>query len=213
MRHRGFSLLELLVVIGLAAGLLVVFARPPSGDIVSSVDAARAALVGTLAEARLRAMSRGADVRLLIHADTGDRDRSGFRRSLVLQEEGSSGAWTTFERLSLPEGVAVLPHRLRIPVGFYADVATWKDPASGAPLNSSALAQLPITLAIDTDPAVAWDVVTITSQGTTGNGGALFVAAVVPRPGAAQGQSPIEARVPENARGVALSSYGIANAL
>ncbi|HVT74670.1 MAG TPA: prepilin-type N-terminal cleavage/methylation domain-containing protein [Lacunisphaera sp.] len=210
----GFTLLEILVVVGLMAALSAVFAGSlVGGSRVTALESAQGILADVLTFARTRAVATGSRVRVLVNAEPGDPVR--FRRMLVVQQEKApdANAWTDpLLELALPEGVYLLPYRSRIPAGFIADPATWTRSNATGPLDSSALSGAPLALAIDAGGTESWDVVQFTSAGTLSFGmgdlvlgpGKVRAAGSVPR-----GESPVQLTNPEAVRGVSLSLYGL----
>ena len=71
MRERGFTLLEVLVVMALI-GAMAAFAYPRLGDAITkqNVRSARVAVVGQFAKARATAIQRGARTSLILKNDT-----------------------------------------------------------------------------------------------------------------------------------------------
>jgi prepilin-type N-terminal cleavage/methylation domain-containing protein len=118
---KAFTLLELLVVIGLIAVFSFFIAGGLSGGGKSAaLQSAQAALANVVTAARTRATVTGCRVRVLINADVADPAR--FRRTIALQQEATlnSNSWNAPSFVtSLPEGVFVLPYRSRAPTGFF----------------------------------------------------------------------------------------------
>lgn len=207
---RGFTLLELLVVAGLMAGLsFALLGGLGGGGRSAALQAGQATVANLVNVARTRAMATGHSVRLLFHADL--RMATRFRRMIVLQEEVAAGSWQTRETVALPEGVFVLPHASQIPPGFFAGGVAWTN-GVGEALASSALFVAPLMLAADMNEAEAWNVLSFGAAGTIAGGGNLVLAAGRGRPPGtvAAGESPVQVEGPEAVRGIALSGYGLA---
>lgn len=208
-RGRAFTLLELLVVVGLIAGLSFALLRGLGGGGRSAaLQAAQATVANLVTTARTRAVASGRSVRLLFHADA--RFAARYRRMIVVQEETGAGDWRTRETAFLPEGVFVLPHPSQVPSGFFAGGGVWANVA-GEPLGSSALFAPALTLAVDGAEAEAWNGLSFGAAGTIAGGGNLVLAAGRGRPPGtfAAGESPVQMEHPEAVRGLALSVYGL----
>lgn len=208
-RRRGFTLLELLVVVGLIAGLsFALLAGLSGGGKGMALQAAQTTVANLVTVARTRAVASGRSARLLFHADARSGPR--YRRWIVLQEETDAGDWATRDFSVLPEGVFVLPHRGQIPAGLYASGVAWTD-AAGEPLESSVLFAPPVSVAVEGDGPEAWNALTFTAAGTIAGSGHLVLAPGRQRPPGAvpAGEAPVQLEQPEAVRGLALSAYGL----
>lgn len=208
-RAAGFTLLELLAVVALMSALAFVLVDAlAGGGRAVGLQAGQALVANLVGAARTRAMATGHRTRVLVHADPGDPAR--FRRALVLQEETEPGSWEDRGSGRLPDGVAILPYRARVPDGLYAVPADWTNP-DGTPLGSSVLAAAPLMVAADGVALAAWDFLSFVPAGTTSGSGLFVLSLVQPRPAGSvgAGESPVQAASPESVRGVAVSVYGL----
>ncbi len=108
---RAFTLVELLVVVTLLAGLLTAFAvfstKPDSGR---RVGLGMQFLAGKLRETRGVAAMRLTQARLLIHADPSQPELMWQSCVIVSESETGSGTWEVFsEPQKLPPGVCWVP--------------------------------------------------------------------------------------------------------
>lgn len=212
--RRGFTLIELLVVVALIAGLATLFiAGVGSGSKAAALQSAQATMANLVTAARTKAMASGVRVRILVHADT--RDVRRFRRFIALQQETNylSNVWRpAYERLSLPEGICVLPRVTRVPSGLYSGNIVWTKASVAEPLHSSALDTVVVNEAVDRSEEEAWEVIQFTPFGTMSTHAGDVVLTTVTRraPGSfAEGESPVRAEDVEQVRGIAISTYGV----
>ena len=212
-QRRAFTLLELLVVVGLIAALsLVLIGGLRRGGKSAALQSAQATLANMVTAARMKSAATGCRVRVLINADTNDAAR--FRRTLVLQQETAPDANIWNDPIlvtSLPDGVYILPYRNRVPTGFYDNQAEWTKHASSAPLESSSLSTAPVIAAIESPMAGSWDSIQFTPAGTLSFGiGDMVLASGRPRPPGSYlaGESPVQVANPDGIRGIAISTYG-----
>jgi prepilin-type N-terminal cleavage/methylation domain-containing protein len=211
-QRRAFTLLELLVVIGLIAVFSFVLISGLGGGKSAALQSAQATLANMVTAARIKSAATGCRVRVLIHADTNDVAR--FRRTLVLQQETApnANAWNDpILVTSLPDGVYVLPYRSRIPTGFYDNQAAWTKHPSSAPLESSSLSTAPVIVVIESQSAASWDSIQFTPAGTLSYGtGDMVLASGRPRPPGSYlaGESPVQVANPDGIRGLTISTYG-----
>ncbi len=219
----GFTLLELLVVIGLIAAMsFFLVSGLTGGGATAALQSGQATLANLITTARTKAPATGRKTRLLLNTDAGAPER--YLRHLVLQlarQAGSSTAdWDTLVTVTLPEGVYVMPSSLAQSGGLVANPADWKrvtDPA--ADLVSDLFSNQSLSVMLEGDAsAQLWTGVGFTPNGTfaaLGGGqppkGALVIALGVRRPpGSYQpGESPVQLGNPQAVRGLVLSAYGV----
>jgi len=216
----GFTLLELLVVIGLIAAMSFLLASGLTGGGKSvALQSAQATLSNLVTAARTKAPAANRKTRLLVNADTVSPDR--YLRFIVLQlarQPGSSPAdWDTIQSLSLPAGAYVVPGLL---TGLVTDATQWKrvsDPADD--LVSDLFKNQSLTYAIEGDTtAQLWTGVAFTPNGTLaalGSGpppkGAIVLALGQARPPGSYtaGSPPVQLGNAQTVRGLVLSAYGV----
>jgi prepilin-type N-terminal cleavage/methylation domain-containing protein len=221
--NGGFTLLELLVVIGLIAALAAVLVGGlGGGGRGAAVQSGQATMTALITAARTRAAATGRKTRLLVGADPASATR--YLRHAVLQlarEPGASPAdWDTLVEVDLPDGVYIAPPSLTAMGGLVASVAEWKrttDPS--AELASDLFQNQAVPVALPGDAtAEAWMGIAFTPNGTLAGIGAglppkgyLVVAAGIPRPPGSYppGGSPVQLIKPGAVRGIVLSAYGI----
>ena len=205
----GFTLFELLVVIGLMATAVVVAVTClRGGGSGMARDAAVALLASRVAEARSLATSRGSAARLFVHADPAQPGR--FLRFVVVCIPEGAGWLATDSGSLLPEGIVVLPPS-SLPTtgpGAIARVgADWSRPSGGG-LRSTALKPYS---SVGSEPAVlgttAWWIVNFSPQGGVLSGD--LVVAV----GRAQSDAvpvTVVCEQPDDVAGFSISQYGVA---
>jgi len=204
----GFSLLELLVVVGLVAALCASYAGGFGGGQAAALQSAQAIVAELVATARTRAVANAAATRLLVNQRVaGPSAARRYLRCLVLQEQDTNGAWRDVTEQFLPEGVRVLPARGSTPPGLLIDPGSWTTPAGGA-LESSALAVVlgpgEVTAHLDD----TWGVVVFGAAGDpVPPGGTVVIAGARRVP---PGQTvPVTLSNPLEVRGVRISRYGV----
>ena len=111
-RRTGFTLVELLAVIALAALLAGMFSFVALSNGGGSVESARRLAAGQFSGARHRALLQGTRTRVLIHADPAEPDRYLREIGIVVADSGAGSAtrWVAAgpgERL--PRGTFFVP--------------------------------------------------------------------------------------------------------
>jgi type II secretory pathway pseudopilin PulG len=210
----GFTLLELLVVVGLIAALSFFLIGGLRSGNTAALQSAQALLANLATAARAKAMATGQSSRVLVQIDAGSGTLPPrFLRYVVLQTKVASG-WETIAGAYLPDGVYVVPGNFSIiPAGLFAAGAAipWEK-VDGSALRSTALRANQVTIeSINGAGAEQWVSFTISANAGTAQSGDLIVAAGRPRPPGsfAAGESPVELINPETVRGLTLSSYGV----
>jgi len=215
--RRGFTLLELLVVIGLIAALsLVLLGVFGGGGKSAALQSAQTTMANLVVATRTKAQTGGGGARLLIHVDpTSTSDPSRYLRYVAIQTQ-VAGEWQPVPAVTifLPEGVYVVPgNSSSIPAGlFSADAVTPWTKSDGSALRSTALrANQIVAVALNSNFAEQWVSVSFASAGTTAQSGDIILAAGHRRaPGSfVLGESPVELENPETVRGLTLSTYGL----
>jgi type II secretory pathway pseudopilin PulG len=219
----GFTLLELLVVIGLIAAMSFFLASGLTGGGASAaMQSAQATISNLVTTARAKAQATGRKTRLLVNTDAVAPER--YLRHLVLQLARQAGAspadWDTFATVNLPEGVYVMPASLTQAGGLVTNPKDWKrvsDPA--ADLVSDLFTSQSLSVMIEGDTsAQLWTGVSFTPNGTLAPlggsqppKGALVITLGVRRSpgGYLPGESPIQLGNPQAVRGIILSAYGV----
>lgn len=215
--RRAFTLLELLVVIGLIAALsLVLLGSFGSGGKSAALQSAQATLGNLVSAARTKALAGGGGARLLISIDpTSTNDPARFLRYIAIQEQ-IAGVWQPVPAVEifLPEGVYLVPGNFTsLPAGLFStSAATPWTKSDSSPLRSTALrANQILSLALNSPVAEQWVSVSFASAGTTAQSGDLILATGRRRPPGSYspGESPVELENPETVRGLTLSTYGL----
>jgi prepilin-type N-terminal cleavage/methylation domain-containing protein len=88
---RGFTLLELLVVIAVMALMMGLVGFSLLGGGGSSLDAAQRELVSLVQQARQQATLSGKEIRLIVHDDPADREK--FHRYMEMIQRDANGTW------------------------------------------------------------------------------------------------------------------------
>ncbi|MBI3884570.1 MAG: prepilin-type N-terminal cleavage/methylation domain-containing protein [Opitutae bacterium] len=222
---RGFSLLELLVVIGLIAGLTAFLVSGIGrGGKSTSLQSGQAMLANLVTAARTKALATGRKTRLLVQADAAAAPASRFLRLIVMQLARQSGPspanWDTIEMTSLPESVYAMPSSLTLANGLVAVAADWKKTsAPAADLVSDLFSGQSISVTLEGETvAQTWTGVAFTANGTLAplaggfppKGTLVLALGVVRAPGSyATGDSPVQLTSPQSVRGLSLSAYGV----
>ena len=211
----GFTLLELLVVIGLIAALsFFLIGGLGGGGRSAALQSAQATIANMVTAARTKAMASGQSSRVLVHVDaTITSQPLRFMRYVAIQTQAPTG-WQTIADAYLPEGVYVVPGNFStIPAGlFAANTSTPWTKADGSALRSTALRSNQITSeTINSAGAEQWVSFTISANAGTAQAGDIILASGRLRPPGSylSGESPVELDNPENVRGLTLSSYGV----
>lgn len=214
-RRRAFTLMELLIVIGLIAVLAAGFTVAVAGSSRSvALESAQASLANFVSAARSRAVASGRPVRILVRNQT---DRTDYRRLLVLLHLRTVGAdvtvagnWDVVSTLELPGGIFLLPDASQMPANLLANSSAWIG-GSGASLRSSALANTTFSFNFD-GQIEAWEYFGFTEYGTNADSaGDLILSTgrtLAPDPGGSA--VPVELSNPDAVRGLTLSNYGVA---
>lgn len=216
-RGRAFTLLELLVVLGLIAGMAVTLVIGLDGGKAAAVSAAQVLLTQILHTARLHAQT-GEGARVLVNIDPLADARRGeprFLRMLMLQIK-QEGSWASAPVMVvlLPAGAYLLPGNFpTIPAGLFPpeSVGEWTR-MTGTPLRSTALrANQMEVMALASPVTEQWVAITFAGTGNTAQAGDLVIASGIRRSVGtfAEGESPVQLENPEAVRGVALSTYGL----
>jgi type II secretory pathway pseudopilin PulG len=222
-RPIAFTLLELLVVIGLIAALSAALVGGlGGGGQAAALQSGQATMATLITAARTKAPATGRKTRLLINADPTAVER--YLRRVVLQLARQTGAspadWDTVVEVDLPDGVYIVPVALTQPAGLVALPSEWTRPSdSRAELASDLFQGQTIAVLLPGDSAAQnWMGIAFTSNGTLagiGTGqppkGFLVIAAGVRRaPGSYQsGEAPVQLVKPRAVRGLVLSAYGV----
>ena len=206
----GFTLLELLVVLGLVAALSVVLLGGLAGGGKSvALQSGQTLVANLITAARTRAVATGNQTRVLVHHDLDSPlANERYLRHLAL-EELRAGSWMTLQATALPAGVYILPHQNRTPAGLLPGDTAWTK-VDGTRLHSSCMFRAPIQQVVDGTTAENWVEIAFTAQGTTATSGQLVLATGRLLPPGSSGGSPVLLENQETVRGLSLSGYGLA---
>jgi prepilin-type N-terminal cleavage/methylation domain-containing protein len=218
-QRRGFTLLELLVVIALIGVLSFFLVGGITGGGGAALHSAQTTLANLVTAARTKAAATNRKTRLLIGNDPAQADR--YLRHVVLQvgrQPGASPAdWDTVQAVTLPPETGVAPVTL---AGLVAGPGEWKrvsDPT--ADLVSDLFVNQTISHQLEGDPAAQlWMGVAFTPNGTLAalgagpppKGSIVVVRTQARAPGTySDGEPPLRLTNPESVRGLILSAYGV----
>jgi prepilin-type N-terminal cleavage/methylation domain-containing protein len=219
VRTQAFTLLELLIVIGLIA-VICVWISPglSGGSRAASLQSAQTILANLVGLARTKAVASGASARLLVNIDLASAPAGGrYLRFITAQVQDGAG-WDTIGMAWLPEGVGLLPRDPTAPANLLPGGPAWTRPSDDAQLRSSALRPVgpvypdaEVTFAVDSPTPELWAAIKFTALGTTANAGDLVLASyhVLPPGSYAPGESPLQFENQETVRGLTLSAYGL----
>jgi prepilin-type N-terminal cleavage/methylation domain-containing protein len=209
---QAFTLLELLVVLGLIAALSFVLLGSLAGGGKSvALQSGQTLVANLITAARIRAVATGNQTRILVHHDTASPLAAGRYLRQLAMEELRAGAWVTLQSAALPDGIYVLPHQNRTPANLLPGGVNWIK-ADGTRLHSSCLFRAPIQQVVDSATAENWVEIAFSSQGTTATSGQLVLATgrLLPPGAFGPGESPSALDSQETVRGLSVSGYGLA---
>ncbi len=218
-RVRGFTLLELLVVIVLIAALSVAFIGGIGQSRSVALQAGQSAVSNLIAAARSRAMANGNPTRLLVNQQLPTANAPApvpprYLRYLALQEQ-VAGTWTTVADAYLPDGVYVLPNADPIGLGsLFSAPGQWVT-ARATTLKSLALtlSTVLVTETVNSTNAETWAELAFSPDGRPNplpSSGAPFgIVLTVGRALPPGGASPFVFENAENVRGLVLGNYGV----
>jgi len=209
-RRRGFTLIELIVVIGLIAGLAYFLVGAlADGGRSTALQSGQATIGNLLMVARTQAMASGNRTRILVHHDPASPFAGERYLRLLALEELRGGVWHTVQSVVLPSGIYIVPHQNQTPPNLYDEAGPWMK-VDGSRLHSSCLSSPLVTQAINVTVQETWAELVFTPHGTTGNSGFLVVATGTPHPpGGSLGGAPIMLKNQDAVRGLQLSAYGL----
>jgi len=212
---RGFTLVELLVVIALIAGLTaLLLGNSNGGGTTTAQESAQSALAGLVTVARTKAISSGQASRVLLNIDpTSSLTTTRYLRYLVAQTQ-VAGTWQTVTDLSLPDGAFVVPGDFApLPTGLFAEGAgAWVKSDGVTALRSTVLRSSQISIeTVNASVAEKWVSFSISGVGSTSQSGDLVIAQGRARAPTtyAVGASPVELVNRDSMCGLTLSAYGL----
>lgn len=209
-RRRAFTLLELLVVVGLIAAMsFLLLGGLAGGSQSAALQAGQATLSNLVAAARSRAVASGRSTRLLVQHDAQSPVAAERYLRFLALEELRQGEWRTLQTVSLPRGIHVVPHENHLPPGLLLDDAAWRR-TDGTRLHSSALFRPLVSRQVDTLAVEQWAELGFSAHGTTATAGQLVLAAGRTAQVSVAGDPPVVLHSVEIVRGVQLSVYGLA---
>jgi prepilin-type N-terminal cleavage/methylation domain-containing protein len=210
-RERAFTLLELLVTVALVAALAVFVLRGSAGaGTAAALRSGQTAIANLFVVARARAMAGGDSARVLFHVDpTSAPAPQRYLRCCVVQV-GEAGKWETVTEIFLPRGVYFVPGNFpALPGGLFSPEAWVRDDGVSALRSTALRADRIVSEAIGSTIVEQWASVTIADTGNTSQSGDLVLVSGEPRPIIAN-ESPVRLTNPASARGLTLSTYGLA---
>lgn len=207
---KGFTLLELLVVVGLIAAASIVVLAGLGERRGTALHAGQASLANFITAARTRASAHGRHVRLLFHHDAASPQAAERYLRFVVMEELRDGQWRSVQNVTLPLGVFFLPHQARIEEGMLPNPALWSKP-DGSRLHSSALFRPLVQRQVDAPVAELWAEIVFSPHGTTASSGQLVLARAQPTH-SGRGAS-LTFGPPEEVRGAQVSAYGLVTSI
>jgi len=212
-RRSGYTLLELLLVLGLVASLSAAALLGMRGNPAVAVQAGQALVADLVTAARARAVAGGQPTRLLLHRDAASvHAPARFLRYLVLQEfDPGANDWATVTTAFLPTGVYLFPAQSLGPA-FFREPQAWVL-EGGAPWRSHAFAEAPLTLAVNAVEPETWDALAFGADGVPAfdrheeeRHNLILGWARLRPPGSA---APLAFDQPESVRGLTLGNYGV----
>lgn len=195
---RGFSLVELLVVVAfaaaLAAGVGLALVRP---DETVSLQGAQETLAGLCRAARTRAALAGQNCRLIVGADPAAPECLLRYVQVVREDPAAAGHWLADDAgVTLPRGICVVPPVVAAVPGNSA----WP-----AGRRSTALAATAQAMTINGVSAGLFYYVAFTPRGTTGGGNVVVTTACTK---ATRAGDTLVCASPDQVRGVLLRAAG-----
>lgn len=211
-RAGAFTLLELLVVIGLIAVLsTALITGLAGGGRAVALGSAQSLLANYVSAARTQALASGRATRLLINNNRNNP--ASYRRQIVLVEENGL-TLIALHSAALPAGTYILPNKARIPAGMFAPADEWMKADGSEPLGSSSLAADVMSQAFGFEAGAPeeWEFIGFTIRGTTTpNQGSIVIGVgrTVSPTEVSAGVSPIAMVDPRNVRGLQVNLYGV----
>lgn len=211
---RAFTLLELLVVVGLISALSFVVIGALGSSRGSALQSAQGTVANLLVAARTKATASNQSARVLVNYNPSNTDQpSRYLRYLVLQVRNNDGTWRSLTDAFLPEGVFMVPGVNPLPTGLVSDSAMWTRPSDNGVLRSSAFRTAVSETAGGATSAESWLSFEVTADGVTNssNGDVVLALGTPKAPGTyASGEPPVSLVAPDQTRGLSVSSYGVA---
>lgn len=210
-REGAFTLLELLVTVALVAALAVFALRGSAGAGMSAaLRSGQAAVANLFVVARARAMGGGDSARVLFHVDPASAQASQRYLRFCVVQVGEAGNWKTVTEIFLPRGVYFVPGNFpTLPSGLFSSEAWVREDGVSALRSTALRASNLVSEAIESTIVEQWASVTIADTGNTSQSGDLVLVSGEPRP-TITGESPVRLTNPASARGLTLSTYGLA---
>lgn len=218
--EKAFTLLELMVVIGVIAAVAVfLFSGLLGSSKGASLQSSQAMVANLITAARTKAAATGHKTRVLVHADPAVPER--YLRLVLLQVGRTSGAspgeWETVQLVALPPGVFVVPASLD---GLVANPAKWKRVSDvSVDLDSDLFTNQSVVYSLDGDAfSQTWTGVAFTPNGTLAalaggpppKGSLVLALGQLRAPGSyGAGELPVQLGEAPAVRGLLLSAYGV----